>query len=377
MTAKDTATQMTEYTQDVRGQLRILLRQNATRARTILAGQYCEPPFVIQRALYCEYALPDMAYLYISSITGGILQGDCHTISVDLEEGAKAHITTQGATRIYGMGGGSSNNSNNNNSSSSSSSNNNSSSSNSNSSSSNSNNSSSSSNGGSANLKKEIISETKSSNSNSNSGDNGGSNNSNNSGDNNNNSGATQELRINAGPHTYLEFVPDQIIPYAGSRFCQSTNMTIDDTATVIYAEIISAGRIGMGESFAYESCRLRMRIQDLQNRLRFIDAANMDPVWQSTGISSFGVMNRYSLVASAYIMTNRGYVHDIQRGAENLIVHNKRVVGGATLMDNDTGVLVRLLGDDTEPIKETINRITAHVRRVVLDAPFTDIRKS
>jgi len=318
MAAKDTATQMTGYTQEMRGQLRILLRQNATRARTILAGQYCEPPFVIQRALYCEYALPDMAYLYISSITGGILQGDCHTISVDLEEGAKAHITTQGATRIYGMGDGDGSNS-------------------------------SSSSGGS------------------NSNSNGGS----------NNSGATQELSINAGPHAYLEFVPDQIIPYAGSRFRQSTNMTIDDTATVVYAEIISAGRIGMGESFAYESCRLRMRIQDSQNRLRFIDAANMDPVWQSTGIRSFGVMNRYSLVASAYIMTDRGYVHDIQGGAENLIVQNKRVVGGATLMDNDTGVLIRLLGDDTEPIKETINRITAHVRRVVLDAPFTDVRKS
>ncbi len=44
-----------------------------------------------------------MAYLYIMSTSGGILQGDRYKMDIALSKGAKAHITTQGATRVYRM----------------------------------------------------------------------------------------------------------------------------------------------------------------------------------------------------------------------------------------------------------------------------------
>ena len=44
-----------------------------------------------------------MAYIYIMSPSGGILQGDRYRIDVKLGSNALSHFTTQGATRVYKM----------------------------------------------------------------------------------------------------------------------------------------------------------------------------------------------------------------------------------------------------------------------------------
>jgi urease accessory protein len=44
-----------------------------------------------------------MAYMYIISPSGGILQGDRYRMDISLSKDAQAHITTQGATRVYRM----------------------------------------------------------------------------------------------------------------------------------------------------------------------------------------------------------------------------------------------------------------------------------
>lgn len=44
-----------------------------------------------------------MAYIYVISPSGGILQGDRYRTDVLLKNKAVAHMTTQGATSIYSM----------------------------------------------------------------------------------------------------------------------------------------------------------------------------------------------------------------------------------------------------------------------------------
>ena len=53
--------------------------------------------------MYLEETLPSMAYVYIISPSGGILQGDRYKIDIKLDTNAIAHVTTQGASRIYKM----------------------------------------------------------------------------------------------------------------------------------------------------------------------------------------------------------------------------------------------------------------------------------
>jgi len=85
------------------GILRLKLERDPYTGKTIIREQYSRVPLFAQRAMYLEETLPIMAYLYIVSPSGGILQGDRYRIDITLDNNAFVHVTTQGATRIYKM----------------------------------------------------------------------------------------------------------------------------------------------------------------------------------------------------------------------------------------------------------------------------------
>ena len=76
----------------------------AVRAgRTRLVRAQIRPPLGIMRTLYLDEALPDMAFAFLTNPTAGILQGDVQQIEVNVGEGARAHVTTQSATKVFTM----------------------------------------------------------------------------------------------------------------------------------------------------------------------------------------------------------------------------------------------------------------------------------
>jgi len=85
------------------GALLLRLEGDPSIKKTVIREQYCKVPLFIQRAMYLEETLPAMAYVYIISPSGGILQGDRYRIDIALSNNAFAHVTTQSATRIYKM----------------------------------------------------------------------------------------------------------------------------------------------------------------------------------------------------------------------------------------------------------------------------------
>jgi urease accessory protein len=85
------------------GVLRLDFQKDPTNGNTVIREQYSRVPLFAQRAMYLEETLPAMAYVYIVSPSGGILQGDRYLIDITLGNNTFAHVTTQGATRIYKM----------------------------------------------------------------------------------------------------------------------------------------------------------------------------------------------------------------------------------------------------------------------------------
>ena len=71
--------------------------------RTILADLDSRTPYLAQRALHCDEALPDLASLFIITTAGCVLQGDRMALEVTLGPGARAHLTTQSATKVHAM----------------------------------------------------------------------------------------------------------------------------------------------------------------------------------------------------------------------------------------------------------------------------------
>lgn len=258
--------------------------------RTVVADMRSQVPLTAQRAIYHDGS--DLAYLYIASVSGGVLQGDRYRMDITAKKDSQAHITTQGATRIYGMDSNS----------------------------------------------------------------------------------ATQMINITLHENAYLEFIPDQIIPYKGSRFYQRLDMNVHDEATLIYSEILTPGRTAMGESFAYDICYLKTQAYNHNGESRFSDIASIEP--QKMELASFGVLGGYAVVASVYILTKKGYVGELTEEI-NDILRRDGIFGGASQMRDGTGIMVRILDNDTAHIKDSVYRIVAVLRKKITGNAFYGIRKN
>jgi urease accessory protein len=84
---------------EARAEIEFALMGGITRLKRSLA----EPPLQVQRALYLDQSLPEMAFLFLLNPTPGIFQGDVQRIQVQAGPGARVHLTTPSATKIYAM----------------------------------------------------------------------------------------------------------------------------------------------------------------------------------------------------------------------------------------------------------------------------------
>jgi urease accessory protein len=65
---------------------------------------------------------------------------------------------------------------------------------------------------------------------------------------------AAQHCEVELGEGSYLEYLPDQLIPFAGSRFLQKVSISLSRRASIIWWERVAPGREACGEVFQYGS---------------------------------------------------------------------------------------------------------------------------
>ena len=275
------------------GKLKIVLDIESISGRTIIKEKESVFPLSVQKEMYYDQFQPKMTHVYIVSSSGGILQGDKYMIDIILEKNALAHITTQGATRVYGM----------------------------------------------------------------------------------NVSNAIQVVNVSLDDGAYLEFIPDQIIPYKNSRFYQEINFKVHDNATMIYSEIISPGRIGMGEIFDYEICYLRSIGKNHKDELRFTDYTKIEP--KKMNLRDFGVLGQKQITATVYILAKRNDIEKIIQTLENEIKNSSEIEFGWSTMTKENGILLRILGNTTRDVIRLVYDITKIVRKTILHSDFHEIRKT
>jgi urease accessory protein len=274
------------------GALVLRLEQDKSNGKTSVKEQYSRVPLYTQRALYLEEGLSNMAYMYIISPSGGVLQGDRYRMDITLRNHAFAHITTQGATRIYRM-------------------------------------------------EKNF---------------------------------ATQIINIDVGEDCYFEYIPDQVIPYRDSRFYQEANLSVHDSATLLYSEIITPGRVASGEHFDYDICYMKATAKDHNGRLKFTDVAMLEP--KKRDMNVFGVLSNHDVVANMYIITKNKKLQEINMGVNAALKAVPKVYAGASILPSNCGVGIRMLGNTASELRNVIYEIIRVVRKIVLDAPFSGIRK-
>ena len=274
------------------GVLKLHLENDKFNNKTSIKNQFYKVPLCIKRALYLEETCPEMAYIYIISPSGGILQGDRYRTDITLKNHAKSHITTQSATRIYKM----------------------------------------------------------------------------------NKNFGTQIINLDVGENCYLEYIPDQIIPFKNSKYYQVSDVKVHDSATCVYSEILTPGRVASNESFEYDICYMKVKVENHLNKLRFIDIAKLEP--KKENITSFGIMNDFGILGNVYILLPKDQVTDVKNEINMMLNNLNNVIGGCTKLPDDGGLMVRILGRFVFDIRNIIYSILGIVRKKILNVSFSGIRK-
>jgi urease accessory protein len=274
------------------GILKVTLDLDGAKNKTILAEQYSKAPLLVQKALHYDVANPAMAYLFLMSSSGGILQGDRYHIGISVKSKATANITTQGATRIYKM---------------------------------------------------EL------------------------------NYGA-QFIDIDVDDDAYLEFLPDQIIPYKKARYFQQVLIKSGIGSTIVYSEIMTPGRVAMGEMFDYDLCYLRLVAKNKSGKTLFADAAKLDP--KEHGFNQTGILGTKSVFGTLYIITKKEKLQKISDDI-NMVLENADLVCGCSFLPEDSGLVVRIMGNYSEDIKGMIHECVRIVRKQILGSAFYEMRKT
>ncbi len=68
---------------------------------TEIVDRFQQAPLQVQKVLHPDSALPGMAWVYVVSVAGGIVQGDRLQTEIVARDGAQVHLTTPAATKIY------------------------------------------------------------------------------------------------------------------------------------------------------------------------------------------------------------------------------------------------------------------------------------
>ncbi len=168
------------------------------------------------------------------------------------------------------------------------------------------------------------------------------------------NQNCCQHVKILVEKDSFLEYLPKQIIPHKHAKFFQNVNIRIDESSTLIYSEIISAGRIAYGEKFDFNSIRLRLNCTDQNNRILFSESSNFEPENNKTKFNSlFGNQNLYSTI---YIVSQKIDSEKLCLQIYEFFKTDSLI--GYSQLPNNSGVVIRILSNSIDKINNSISII-------------------
>jgi len=256
-------------------------------ARSILADLFRRAPLIVHRAIYWDEEMPEMPCVFIVSNSGGILQGDRNAISIEVGPDAKAHVTTQSATKIHEMD---------------------------------------------ANF-------------------------------------AAQYQEIVLHDNAYLEYLPDPMIPHRRTRFLMDTRIAVAPTATLLYSEILMAGRkyYANGELYKYELFSSKVRAERPEGKELFTEKFIIRPRQQA--VRHVGVMGEFDVFGNVILLTPKQHASRIFEQVPAVVNLSDKWAAGASRLPNDAGLIYKVVGMETAPVRAKIREFWSIVRAQVVGA--------
>lgn len=169
-----------------------------------------------------------------------------------------------------------------------------------------------------------------------------------------------QRLTLREGSH--LEWLPQPLIPSSGADYTTRAEITIDPSATLFWSEVVTCGRLHHGERFAYRKLRSEMQIRRPDGELLFWDNLLLEPSDRSP--DEWALMGGFNHFGTVLILAPEE--HTAMLAAEISPRAKGTLRQSVATLNKGCGLIVRIVGQETESIVATIRALCSLVRRRV-----------
>lgn len=186
---------------------------------------------------------------------------------------------------------------------------------------------------------------------------------------------ATQFVRLTAAADSFLEYMPDPVVPFRGTRFCGRTSLTAHESATVILGEILLPGRVAHGENHDYTIYATHLEACSSEGDLWFCDSLKFAP--DSRSPQSPGRLGPFAALANLYVISRRVAPHSLSARLHARLAQLPEVMGGASELPNGRGVWVRVLGAGSIEVSAALHAAWDEARLALIGVPAPIRRKT
>lgn len=179
--------------------------------------------------------------------------------------------------------------------------------------------------------------------------------------------GVTQTISLEN--NSYLEYMPEQIIPCKHTRYISDTRLIISPSATLFYSEIFTGGRkyYGQGEKFDFDILSVCTRARRPNGTKLFKEKFIIEPTKQN--IQAIGCMSRFDIFANIIVMTPINNILTIYDRISPTM--NNKIAIGISKLPNHAGLIIKILGHDVALVKQLIRGFCSEVRQIVKYRPL------
>jgi urease accessory protein len=186
---------------------------------------------------------------------------------------------------------------------------------------------------------------------------------------------AAQSQTMTLADDSYLEFLPDPVIPHRHSRFLSDTQICIAPSATLLFSEIIQPGRKHHHPAECFGATVLSIATSAVRpdGRPLFAEKLVIEP--HQYEMRQTGVMDSFDVFANVIVCTPPDKTECICEGTEAGVNLTEGVAFGACRLPNDAGLIFKVLGRETAQVKAKVRDIWRLVRKeavgAALPAPY------
>lgn len=193
---------------------------------------------------------------------------------------------------------------------------------------------------------------------------------------------ASQNVTLTLGAGAVCEWVPDPLIPYAGSRFQQRLRATVPEDAVLVVSDVLTAGRVARGERWAVDALVSQVEITRSDGTPMVVDTTRIvgGVGAGQTGPDDDMVTGGSDAIGTLFVLAP-GPAADLAASMRAAIgssvgVRWDEVRCGVSTLPEGCGAWSRVVGGSPEAVEAAVRAVWSAAREQVLGAPAPDLRK-